>query len=717
MKRAGGAAAVGVIVLALTACTQDLGQALDGSLREGFSFDGWEEFSSDVLSKVVAVALWAGGIVVVGALIARLLVLGSPFRDLVVTRRQSRAGKLAGFIALAVAALAIVLAPLVLLDSSPLLWLIEITALVLLTGAVLSLAYGMATTPHMSARVYDRQGSENLAWSVDVLDQMRRANRDDPRGRVGTPSASDVNEVIAIADRTGTGLTSFVATVLQVFVNIAPWTLHVTFVEERAVIATLRRNGHVVDEVEIRCDECGGTDVHRSLLALTGAFAAFRVAGRYPDITGFYGAANWQTVGYLAIAESEQAGDDRDRYLRLARKADPENINAEYASLFERFAGTSTSGYSNLYLRQLRSLINRAAVLSDRPQPFTDADLLSTRRVGTPSGAEIPEPPGLFIRLLFEYAGAARNWWALERAREGFDREQAEQRRDRVRVTLAVLVRELMPEHPEGWDVAADAVRRLRFGAAMAYALFAATDPDQSEDTPEVHRAVGEWLREAEASSDVETSYAYAGYLAQRAYDAPDDEERKRMLADIARRIRSASLVDEYAQRALADPELRLVGTRREIRSVTVHTPRRAWDLRRFADWQRALQAEGIRDPADLVRVQRLDRLNGSIGITEAEWASMLDAAVLLARTRDLARDFNLSEEQVLCAARQLVDAEEMTTIALSALSEDDLPELVDRVAGAVYWVPEAEERQRVDELLTTLAREAAEAPVGWRSR
>jgi hypothetical protein len=296
----------------------------------------WDAFVSEVLAPI-ANALFAILIAWISiAVAARLVTLIPGIRDLRATRRTGRTLRVVGWTLVVVTPIVTVVAT-AFAEDSFVGWLAVSTPLAY--AAVGTLGLGLASRPRVDAKVIMPDGTTNEAWSIDALTQVRNVGVDHPRIRLERANSADFGEFITIADRTGSGLASAIAWVVQALFNLVPWQLQVTVLDGRSAIATLRRNGKVFPEVELELDEGDpGSDQHRKLLAFAAAFTALSMAGRYPDMQDAYAATTWRSIGYLGIARLS-TGAERRNYLRRARDADPTNRLATDEGLADECSG------------------------------------------------------------------------------------------------------------------------------------------------------------------------------------------------------------------------------------------------------------------------------------------------------------------------------------------------------------------------------------------
>lgn len=626
-------------------------------------------------------------------------------------------------------------------------------ALMLLLAPVagVTLGIGLATRSRLDAKVLTPDGEANSAWAIDALLQVRNANLDDPRERVERPTTPDLGEFIAIADRSGSGIASAIAWLLQVLFNSAPWMLQVTILDGRSGIATLRRNGHQLGEVELQLDFGEATeDQHRKLLALAAAFAAMSMAEQYPDVRGFYRATNWKSVGYLGLARLSRDDDERRHYLSRAIEEEPTSILAEYDRVYDRFERAEDRSALESFMERLEPVVNQAAWLAGEcDQVFPDARMkvwheYVRRSAETPSvtrdDAEVrrgiervldlrsrrrprplgPEPRAMLLRTLMLYMTAARNWAAFVDL-DGLDIGDAdvEIRRDRVRSAVDRFISILRDEPMDSKHDPFRVLARMRARAALCYMIFN-PEPDAASHAGGTAsaRVAATWLAEAGRSLEIEIRYSYACYKARQARRAldsasEDDDDRDGLIGEAISGVRYARHVDFYQREAARDPELKLIGQEPQMRALVLPAIDSAWEIQRFRTVRAALARHGVLQPAAIVDDPALDRLAAAVELPPDEFALLVDAATIL-RAVQSTGEGGLDERERLRAARYLIDEVGHSVRALLATFAERFDEFVESVATAVYWVPTADEREDVARFLVGLvARLGAAAEAG----
>ncbi|MEF3402218.1 hypothetical protein [Agromyces sp. CCNWLW203] len=762
-RRAPGAVFAVGAVIALGGCSASIG---DGSSLSSWSASistRWQAFVDVVLVPVgdaLLAMLVAWLVLAVGA---RLVALLPGVRNLAIRRRTGAVLRRIGWVLVGVTPIVIVIATAYASDGFAA-WLVVALPLALVAVAVLG--PGLASRSRLDAKVMDSDGSVNTAWSIDALNQVRNANLDDPAERVERPSTPDLGEFIAIADRSGSGIASAIAWLFQVLFNSAPWMLQVTVLDERSGIATLRRNGHPVDEVELGLEwESAQPDQHRKLLALAAGFTAMTMAERYPDVRGFYRAKGWRSVGFLGLARMT-TDDEHRHYLNRAIEEDPTSILAEYDRVFDRVDGLDDRAAHEAFLDRIEPIVNQAAWLCGEPQVFDDVppkvwhayvrtaaevggerlDPSDVRRAFRPVRTRLdarrrarptaPEPQAMLLRSLMAYLTAARNWSAFVdlaegRAGSGTTGEgaaadeiaDAAKRRERIRDAvvryLALLERQTGGPRRDPNRVLA----RMRARAALSYVIFtpgvadewAAADaagsaasrgssrlPAKQEVEARAAAAARRWMEDANGSLEVEIRYSCACFTARRALAAAAPEEHDALVAEAIRGIRYARQVDFYQREAARDPELMLLGGEPRMRELVIAPISSPWQIARFAAVRERLEQRGIFDPARIADAPGLLGLDDALGLGAEDFAMLVDASEIL-KTGMATDEGCLTDTERLRAVRFLVDGADFSIRALAGHFSQGFDELIRSVARAVHWVPTAEEFEDIARFMVGL--------------
>ncbi|MGR0319567.1 hypothetical protein [Agromyces sp. ZXT2-3] len=752
--RAPGAALAIVAAVPLAGCTADLGETTSLSAWTTAVSTRWDAFVDGVLvplGDALLAMLIAWLVLAVGA---RLVALLPGIRNLKATRRTGSVLRIIGWTLVVIVPVAIVIAT-AYADDGFAAWLYVALPLALVTVGILG--PGLATRSRLDAKVIGPDGSTNTAWSIDALMQVRNANLDDPSERVERPSSPDLGEFIAIADRSGSGVASALAWLFQVLFNSAPWLLQVTVLDSRSAIATLRRNGHPLDEVELTLEwDSIELDQHRKLLALAAGFTAMTMADRYPDVRGFYRATSWKSVGFLGLARMTR-GEERRHYLSRALDEDPTSILAEYDRVFDRYQRIADRVELESFLDRLEPVVNQAAWLSGERQVFPDVEqmvwhdvvrvaadlgpkrldpadmrpvlrpiqtrLEERRRVKPPA----PEPRAMLLRTLMLYMTAARNWAAyVDLDGTGADATAIESRRDRIRMAVDRFITLLERESAAPRRDPNRVLSRMRSRAALCYMIFNPGAPGAwGEEDPvssapsrasradsggaggpgssqQVAAAASRWLQEAGSSLEIEIRYSYACFTARRAREIGTPAERSLLIEEAIRGVRYARHVDYYLREAARDPELMLLGHEPQMRELVLPPIGSSWQVARFAALRPRLERRGILDPARIATDPSLESLRAELGLEPDEFALLVDASIIL-RAGLRTDEGGLSGEHRLRAVRHLIDDAGYSIPALTGTFAEQFERLSKSVAAAVHWVPTDDELLDVERFLVGL--------------
>ena len=644
----------------------------------------WDVFVAEVLAPVAnaLLAILISWLLI--AVVARLVTLIPGVRNIRATQRTGRTLRVVGWTLVAVTPIVTVLATAFAVDSF-VMWLAVSTPLAY--AAVGTLGPGLATRPSVDAKVITADGAASEAWSIDALWQLRKVSMDDPRMRPQEANITDLGEFITIADRTGSGLASAIAWVVQLLFNSAPWRLQVTVLNTGSAIAIMRRNGQVIDEVEIGVDQIGTeSDGHRKLFALAAAFAAVTMAGRYPDMAGGPGETDWHSVGFLRIARMT-TGAERRHYLARALESDPTNRLAEFQSLNDELEQAGDVASLARIMSALEPIVEQ--VVSVRSSSG------GTRFTSRPKPRHRREPLSIELQSLALYLTAARRWiavGALERSSDWTD-AVASARSERIRSTVVALLDELQRdmEVPQASDL--NLVTRLRGHAAESYRIFGVEGV-----YPSAVELVDSWIAVAEMSKDAETAYSYTCYLAWRPVEGAQ-ADYELLVDDVIEQLRTFPFRGEFLRRAARQPEFRLLGLDPRMREAVLAPISSAWDVMKFASVRDRLMDHGIHDPVEVLTEDgATDRLE-AFGVDSDEFRRLIDSARLLRAIHE-ASDGDLTRTDQLRAARHLIDDQAYNPRSFCTKLEDQPDELANALAEAVFWVPTTSEIDVISEFV-----------------
>ena len=547
---------------------------------------------------------WGTQAAVVGAvlaIIARLLVFRPKYRDYRATSGSASRAKRRGVWLIVAAALVSTLAYQVgrwrdeaLVESAAL--VVGLLALAVGIRGAWELSLGFATSPRVDAKVLNKDGTANEAWAIDVLAQINSAHREGATpssARASQKNQADFGDLIKVADRTGNGMAVLVTWLFQLFFNVSPWLVQVTVEDGLNAVATIRRNGHQVDEETIAL-EVGEADQdnHRKLMTMAATFAAIRVAAKYVDIKGFYGVDKWRSAAFLSLA-TQTEGEERQTYVERALAEDPSNLMAEYEEVFDGYDDETDAEVLWARMERLEPMIDVAAVLCRGRPAVLGAplalwhdrllDLVDTRRLGD---REEFEPPLMMLRLMDWYLGSVSNWIALKFASEGripsgtIGDTSVEQRRQNVAMILTAFAEALhdvritrrVPEPGE--------LQRLQMAAGMHHKILALwARPGYGDWT---RRELAHWWELASSSTDHDVQFEFACALAHCFFHCTDEQERSELTRKIVGSVSYAKYNPRWRDWTFKDPELRLLGHDDDLRELALSRIDSAWQIERF---------------------------------------------------------------------------------------------------------------------------------------
>ncbi|HEY1105426.1 MAG TPA: hypothetical protein VGE78_04695 [Agromyces sp.] len=714
----------------------------------------WSLFQSGFISWFVDHALVWVAVWLVTVVAARALSIWKLWTRKPVTRSRSTEAKLVGAGVTALAAFAFVVVGSITSLIAPWLVVALIGVGVIATVGIVVLAFGMATTPWLRITVTGTGGATNDAWATEVTVRMRELNADNPKGRIERPDGSDLNELVAIADRTDNWAFALVGGAVSMLFNLTPWRLEVTVFNSVSGVARLRRNGRVVDDASLQLPAPPADGGHPGeLLTLAAAFAAVTVAHEYPDIVGFYNTNDWRGLGLIGVARITDDPALRERYIARAREVDPDSILVEYEDVYHRYAGATDARRLRELIERLEPMIASAALQAGRPiAGIGTEDESVTGATGTRSEPGKPEadasgarrsarryvePPMLMLRLQSYYLMTIRNWLvaadgsAKDDAAGGHaDRPERLERATIVAAELVAALDELKREADAKQRRAQYAkqrtsLERMEQRAALGLLLLndermksrTAADTAAVDDAEasarlrqRVELATG-WKNIAKRSGLVEVKYSVACYESRRIAEgwADDDADFEFIVAQLG----AVCGDDEYRQLALADPELApLVDPRGDrarrirMRDAVLLDMNDAWQIERFRRVRVPLERAGVRTPQDLVVPATQSRVVLRSDLDVDEVTSLADAARILHAVmttecglvpdRFDGRDADREHWARLRAARALLDDDRHTVQTLCDEHAQDRGTLVDELATAMFWRPDEREERTV---------------------
>lgn len=698
----------------------------------------WSAFA-DGIEPFVEMAI-AGGLAWLGCIVvARLIATIPVWTTFTVTRRMSTQAKAFGAVAtLAAAAGYVAVAAMPGVFGEALIWGWVVLIVLAVLGAIV-LAIGMATTPRLQVTVLQSSGEPNAAWATEVTVRMRELNMDDPKGRVERPNGSDLNDLVAIADRADNWAIALIGGALSMLLNLTPWRLEVTIFDTRSGIARLRRNGRFVEDAPLELPRDPADAEHPTeLLILAAAFAATTVARAYPDIVGFYNTRNWLGLGLIGIAR-RSSGIARRDYISRAIQADPRNLLVEYEDVYERY-GTATDEESlSELLDRLEPMIRVAAVLSGhgvealggvKARPWHELDLNGDHAESAPRRrrtAPRHEPTLLMLRLMAFYCMAIRNWMMYEYSEAAEDVRSVEwtteglERRERATGVVREFIVALQALPKSERKAAHAAIERMQQRAGLSLLLLLDDDGEdhrdddghdgsahlrrdrgagraaagrarrmRAADVDGSRRVALEWKAAAEQSTELEVRYSLACFISRQLVLTPGDPSPEKV-DDIAKRLRSVCWVDEYRDLALSDPELTRLGGQAPLRRAVLPRMRDAWQIARFKEFRLPLESAGIRVPEELVHAAAVHRLEQRTAIDERTIGRLVDGARILDAALGI-QDHPFDRAERLRVVRHLLDRGGHTVASLQTAYVEANDAVVADVAAAVHWIPDDEE-------------------------
>jgi hypothetical protein len=689
---------------------------------------GTPEAAESVVAGLFEWAIHATWVVAALAVIARLLVLLPWFADLrsssTFPGRMKRRGLAVVVVAGVVAALAYDIGRW--RDEAPVegvaISIALVAVIVGLAGSVL-LSFGFATAPRVDAKVLQPDGSANDAWAIDVLTQINSAHREGAThsaARANRNNRADLGDVIKVADRTGNGVAVLVAWFYQLFFNVSPWLVQVTLLDGLNASATLRRNGHQIDEVSLQLQfGDAAQDNHRKLLSMGASFAAMGVAAKYYDIKGFYGVETWRSAAYVSLA-MQTVDEERRIYIERALAEEPTNLVAECEEVTDAFDDETDAAMLWERMDRLEPMIDVAARLCGEPDVIGVPGSLWHQRPADGTEArpankdfDQPEPPLMMLRLMDWYLGSVSNWIALTLASDGTlasgeGREPSvEERRQRVGIVLARFVDTLARIDAEREIDERPEIGRLQMVAAMDDDVLAAwAEPEYTFDAA---LRLADWGTRASDSVDQDMKFYFACALAHRYFHTGDADERSQLSGAIVDLVDYAKFNPYWRDWTFKDPELRLLGHEDGMRSLALSAIDGAWQIDRFRPMLKVPAARPLADPG-MITEDVLDSVRATTRLKPDVLQSIADGARILRASRT-AKPEGWEERDVLRAARHILDEAGHDVISLRLTSERDLGGLVDDVAAAVYWVPDPIERVRAAGFLVALLEHIAPRP------
>ena len=601
---------------------------------------------------------------------------------------------------------------------------VAIAALVVgLAGSVL-LSAGFATSPRVDAKVLKPDGNANDAWAIDILSQINTAHREGAThgtARASRTNQADFGDLIKVADRAGNGMAVLLAWLYQLFFNVSPWLVQITVLDGLNATATLRRNGHKIEDVSLQLQVGDiAQDNHRKLLIMGASFAAMGVAAKYYDLKAFYGVENWRSAAFVSLA-IQTVGEERQTYIERALTEDPSNLVAECEEVTDAFDDEMDADLLWSRMDRLEPMIDVAARLCAEPEVLgVEGSLWHSSpapRTGSRAaqGFDDPEPPQMLLRLMDWYLGSASNWVALKLATDGRvisgdgdgddqGDDPVEVRRTHVAVVLARFAELLTTLDADSSSVDRSELGRLQMVAAMDSDVLA----DWAEPEYDIVTAFNlvRWGNRAYRSTDQDMKFYLACARAHQFFRSSDPAERSMLTEEIVELVDYAKFNPFWRDWTFKDPELRLLGHDDGLRQLALSGIGAAWQINRFEPILKIPAARALADPA-MITEEVIDSVRATTRLKPDVLHSIADGARILQASRAI-KPSDWEEREVLRAVRHLLDDAGHDVTSLRLTSERDLSGLVDSVAAAVYWVPEPVERITAAEFLVALLERVA---------
>lgn len=631
----------------------------------GESWDTW--FEQNVASLTGVLAWWVGWIVAT-LLIARVItsVAHPPWTG---STRRRRAVWISTAVVLGVA--------------SPVAWILAAQGdlwwafpLILLLGLLgcLGLAMWIGGRMRVTVQVRDDSGDASERASVELASYVRDIGSSPPEG-LRTPEGTDLSALgEAASSLSSSKVTTFILGTLDALLNISPWKVEVTLLDTATAVMNVRRNERLVfaERIETAAAPYGQAPGSTAVvltepekvraqavtLKAVAAYVAVALAREHPDMTGLYGATDPQSVALQYLATTTFLADTQrsKKLLRYAEGADRENLLAITALRDLQFPDDDRP-----YLQELRGLVDRAAALCSKRSPFA--------RVATsPARRRHPEPDLLLLRLLTSYVAVGRNWmsgrvWdahaeASAPRRSGRPSAGAAEL-DEVRYILDAL-EALISALRECTDDTEGLIQRMRSRAVISvHRLNDLAECAPWSGIPEIAKRLGEisslvpsgtssdWWRDARDSTHRDVQYDLACYYANHREPHPTLGPGAMSTSGLRRAVELISLRlqdDADAQgHAWTDPELRPLrdqvgagsstipsSTELKFRKLThPDTPTQFWQVTPLKTHEMKLKAAGMMTIADLAGAKSIHRLREHLGVSDAEYTTLVDAAAL----------------------------------------------------------------------------------------
>lgn len=581
--------------------------------------DAWNATLKGWLTPLGTLLAWSLALAAALIVFARLLVFVVPWPSLRPQWRRSAPFTYTGSwwpLPLIVIGSAILVAAWGFLAGTPAQWPLAIAGALVALFATWRTVHWFGGRPRVVVAATGSDGADSPVRSAQVAALTVELGAAGPRSI--DRGSSDLDQLSdATAKVSGNALASFVTGVIDFVVNVAPWRVGVTEVDDATSIVEIRWNGRPVGTATIRPSLIaeGIEKVPSDLVPrLQAAVVATTLASHYVDMRGLYGATNWRSVGLAFAAQSPSAGPARLALLHRAIEIDPANALARRQRDNLVHADPADVDATDEYLAALEREANLVAPLSDDRAPFPHAAgwMPPERRdAGSP---RYPAPRHLLARTLLLWATALCNRIALARA-AGDDAPTADPAADaRVLAQLVALVGDLTRENTANEDASAVTTFLGAMRGRTAIVLRRLHDnPAYAAHIADLLPVTQDWYDVAAASGDPGMSYRLACRAAMRSQ--PVDE-----LLAVAFRAKT------YVDWAPKDPELYAI---RDSRWALLHpdVPADVWAIEPLAAHREKLIGVGVRTTSELVAAG--PRIRKALALDEATFAHLQETARL----------------------------------------------------------------------------------------
>lgn len=639
--------------------------------------DAWNATLKSWLTPLGTLLAWASGLTAALIVVARLLVFVVPWPSLPPRWRRSAPFTFPGSwwpLPLLLAGSLVLVGAWGFLAGNPAQWPLAILGGLVAAFATWRTVHWFGGRPRVVVAAVDKEGNPSAVRSAQVAALTVELGAGGP-GSVDSGS-SDLSQLTdATAKVSDNALISFVTGVVDFVVNVSPWHVSVTEIDDTTSLVGIRWNGRPVGAATIRStvvlDGISGAPADL-MQRLQAAVVATTLATHYSDMRGLYGATNWRSVG-LAFAAPFASRTARLPLLTRAVEIDPANALARRQRDNLRYADPVDLAATDRYLRALEREANLVAPLSgDRP-PFPFASDWSP--TGTPGGAaaeaDYPAPGHLLARTLLLWATALCNRIALGMADPTTSADTppaTAAAHARVLGQLVDLVARLRADNTANADPSSVSSFLGAMRGRTAIVLRRLHDnPSYRAHVAHLLPPTQAWYDAAAASGDPGMSYRLACRAAMRGQPADD------LLA-------VAFLRKDYVKWAPKDPELFSL---RDSHWSLLHpdAPADVWAIEPLAAHRKKLTEIGIRTAAELADAGRDARK--ALALDQASFAHLRRVARLAKRLEE--RTPPPWKERVPLIFADLIAAD-IDTVAL--LRATDPGDLIAPLTDAVRGVP-----------------------------